>query len=91
MTESKLIDALKQLPTRERTRYRELAFSPFFNKNQKVRRLAVHLLKTAPSFEGPALEKDAVFKAVFIRYSSQNNVIANFGQNAAGCWFCQQK
>ncbi|MCB0569535.1 MAG: hypothetical protein KDC66_07225 [Phaeodactylibacter sp.] len=82
MTESKLIDALKQLPTRERTRYRELAFSPFFNKNQKVRRLAVHLLKTAPSFEGPALEKDAVFKAVFGKGKTYdeyrlNNVISD--------------
>ena len=65
MTDSKLIDALRQLNTRERTQFRELVYSPFFNKNRKIRRLVDYVLQYAPGFEDPALVKEKVFPAVF--------------------------
>lgn len=65
MTNSKLADALRRLDTRERSRFRELVYSPFFNKNRKIRRLAGHLLQYAPGFNDPALEKCCIFPLVF--------------------------
>ena len=85
MKETKLIDALRQLSTRERTRYGELACSPFFNKNQKVRRLVGHILKAAPDFDTPGLDKGVVFAVVFGKGKAYdeyklNNIISDAGQ-----------
>ncbi|MCO6493385.1 MAG: hypothetical protein J5I98_33500 [Phaeodactylibacter sp.] len=65
MINSKLVDALRQLDTRERTKFRELVHSPFFNKNRKVRRLTDHVLEYAPDFQDEALEREKVHAAVF--------------------------
>ncbi|MCB9036016.1 MAG: hypothetical protein H6557_05280 [Lewinellaceae bacterium] len=82
MTNSKLIDALRQLSARERTKFRELVYSPYFNKNRKVRKLAGYLLQYAPDFQDKALEKPAVFPVVFgnqapYRELQLNNVISD--------------
>ncbi|MCB0613434.1 MAG: hypothetical protein KDC75_09005 [Phaeodactylibacter sp.] len=65
MINSKLLDALRPLSARERTKFRELVYSPFFNKNRKVRRLTDYILRYAPDFQDPALEKAHTFPAVF--------------------------
>lgn len=65
MDNYKLIDALRQLNTRERTRFRELVHSPFFNKNRKIQRLTGYLLEYAPDFQDLALNKEQAFAAVF--------------------------
>ncbi len=78
----KLIDALRQLSTREQTKFRELAYSPFFNKNRKVRLLTDYFLQYAPHFHDEALEKPQIFPAVFgagVPYDELklNNVISD--------------
>lgn len=65
MENSKLIDALRQLSTRERSKYRELVYSPYFNKNKKVRALVDCCLQHAPEFENGALAKQRLFHKVF--------------------------
>jgi len=65
MRNSKFINALQHLSTRERSKFRELAYSPFFNKNKKVRRLIDHCLAYAPSFEGEELDKQSIFELLF--------------------------
>lgn len=82
MINSKLTDALRQLDTRERTRFRELVYSPFFNKNSKIRRLTDYLLRYAPGFQDPALEKESIYPVVFgaeVPYDELklNNVISD--------------
>jgi hypothetical protein len=65
MKSSKYINGLKQLEPRERSKYKELVYSPFFNKNKKVRLLVDYTLRFAPDFTASALAKEQVFKAVF--------------------------
>ena len=80
---SKFIDALLKLSTREKTKFREIAYSPYFNKNKKVRALIDTCLKYGPDFTSPSLEKKAIYKKVFGASSSSyeelklNNVISD--------------
>lgn len=84
MRKSKLVDLLGQLSTRERSRFREYVFSPFFNKNKKVRRLCDYLLARAPEFEGAGMEKTKVYGHLFgsgpYRELRLNNVISDLLQ-----------
>lgn len=87
MRKTKLIHLLKNMSTRERTRFRELVFSPFFNKNEKVRRLCDYLLDYAPAFEDAALGKKEAFSAVFGKDKNYdelgfNNIISDLLQLA---------
>ena len=65
MIRSKFIDALKQLNVRERSKYKEMVYSPFFNKSKKVRLLVDYTLKFAPDFKAGELAKIEAFKAVY--------------------------
>lgn len=65
MIRSKFINALKHLSVRERSKYKEMVYSPFFNKNKKVRLLVDHSLRFAPDFQAVGLAKKKAFKAVF--------------------------
>jgi hypothetical protein len=50
MRQTKLVDALRVLDTRERTRWRQYVHADFINKHNDLRRLADHLLSYAPDF-----------------------------------------
>jgi len=84
MQHSTLIQILRQLETRERSRFEELVFSPFFNKNEKVRRLCTYVLRFAPDFDHSSLEKPEVYKHVFeseeVEELRLNNVISDLLQ-----------
>lgn len=77
MTNSKLIDLLKKLPTRERTKFKEYVASPFFNKNKKVRSLCAHVLKYSPDFEHANLKKVKAFTVVFGKKTAYNELKIN--------------
>lgn len=65
MQQSKFIFLLKSLSKREQHKYRELVFSPFFNKNKKVRLLVDTCLQYAPSFNDDTLQKQQLFTLLF--------------------------
>ena len=66
MRDSKLVELLRTLTTRQRTRFGEYVHSPFFNKHEQVRALCDYLLKQAPEFEDEQkLDKHTVFKAIY--------------------------
>ncbi|MEM9821643.1 MAG: hypothetical protein AAF985_11245 [Bacteroidota bacterium] len=84
MRKTKLIALLQQLSTRERSRFREYVFSPFFNKNKKIQLLAQHLLDQAPEFPEEKLQKPVVFRLLFGAGKYQelkiNNIISDLLQ-----------
>jgi hypothetical protein len=82
MKNSKLIDALKQLNVREQSKYKDLVYSPFFNKNKKVQKLVDYCLRYSPDFEAKAFHKKKAFEVVFddqIAYNEYqiNNIISD--------------
>jgi len=77
MRGSKFIDLLRQLSPRERARFGEMAESPFFNKNQKLRRLIGYCLQQAPAFQEQRLEKKDVFHLVYGAAAPYNELQIN--------------
>lgn len=65
MKKNKLIEVLACLPTRTRTRFKEYVQAPFFNKHKDSIDLLQLLLKYAPSFDSPQLNKERLFEALF--------------------------
>ncbi|NBC07041.1 MAG: hypothetical protein GVY26_07595 [Bacteroidetes bacterium] len=65
MRQSKFIDLLAQLTERERSRFRDLSWSPFFNKNQKLRQLIGFCLEKAPDFIESELDKTVAFRLIY--------------------------
>lgn len=65
MQDSKLIELIKTLSTRQRTRFSEYMHSPFFNKHDALRDLAEYLLKLAPKFPDNKLEKECIYAELF--------------------------
>ena len=65
MKNSKLLQLLRTLDTRERTRFWHYVHSPFFNKHEKVTQLADYLLALAPDYPPEELEKNVVGRAIF--------------------------
>lgn len=86
MTDTLLLELLRKMETRERTRFRELVDSPFFNKNTKLRKLCRHILQYAPDFRHPDLEKSIVHQQVFgkqaYRELAFNNMVSDLLQLA---------
>ncbi len=60
-----LVNLLKQLSTRERTKFQEYVESPFFNKNQKIQQLCRILLAFAPDFNTHEINKIAIYRAIY--------------------------
>ncbi|MBK8703553.1 MAG: hypothetical protein IPN33_07960 [Saprospiraceae bacterium] len=77
MKNTKLVSLLKKLTTRERSKLRELVFSPFFNKNEKTQRLYAWLLPFAPAFDNDQLEKTIAFSTVFGETTSYDELAMN--------------
>lgn len=65
MHNSKIIETLRTLETKELTRFKEYVHSPFFNKHKVVKKLCNYLLKYAPKFDSPKLAKEQIYKALF--------------------------
>ncbi|MCH2044149.1 MAG: hypothetical protein MK212_08390 [Saprospiraceae bacterium] len=66
MQNTKLINLLKVLNSRELQRFEEYVHSPFFNKHQATRRLCKHLLSLAPRFEHKRkLGKEYLFQLLY--------------------------
>lgn len=65
MQNSKLIEILRKLETKELTRFKEYVHSPFFNKHEVVTTLCNYILKYAPKFDSPKLDKEEIFKVLF--------------------------
>lgn len=65
MHRTKLIEALRALHTRERTRWRQYVHAGFFNKHEDLRRLADYVLSFAPAFDPERLDKRAVWRHLF--------------------------
>lgn len=66
MEDSKLIEALRKLSSRELTRFGEFVHSPYFNKHQQINELCDYLLKLAPDFKHSfRLEKERIFAHLY--------------------------
>ena len=84
MLNTKLIGLLKTLSNKEFSKFREFIYSPFFNKNEKIRQLGDYIFEYAPDFESPLLKKQLVFPSLFgsISYNELqiNNIISDLLQ-----------
>lgn len=60
-----LVDLLKKLSTRERTKFQEYVESPFFNKNQKIQQLCSMLLALAPDFSPDQINKPVLYEVIY--------------------------
>ncbi len=84
MHQSRLVQILRVLSTKERTRFKEYTFSPFFNKNEKVQSLCAYVLKCAPKFNHERLRRAEVHQVIFknqvYKDSQINNVISDLLQ-----------
>lgn len=63
MHESKLIELLRKLSTRQLSRFGEFLQSPYFNKNTENNLFFHYLNAFAPAFDAPELKKEAVIRA----------------------------
>ena len=84
MQQSKLIEVLKTLSTRERSKFKEYILSPIINKNQKIQRLTDFILGFAPDYKSTILTRKNAFKVSFqeeeFRELSFNNVYSDLLQ-----------
>ena len=65
MHNNKLIGLLQSFDRREMTRFREFAFSPYFNKHEGVRALVAYLSDIFPAFEEKNCRRELVFQVLF--------------------------
>ena len=70
MQQSRLCSILRQLSTKERTKFTEFVHSPYFNKNEKVHQLWALIAPYAPDFEHPELDR----KQIFISFLGQLSI-----------------
>lgn len=84
MQNTRLVKILKELEIREMTRFKELVFSDYFNKNKKVRQLCSILMSFRPEFEHPSLSKKGLFKQLYgdivFNELKLNNIISDLLQ-----------
>ncbi|MCP4443600.1 MAG: hypothetical protein GY810_32250, partial [Aureispira sp.] len=81
MQKTKLIEILKTLNTRQRTRFQEYVDSPFFNKHSKIRALSQFLLKYAPNFEHQNLNKTIVYQHLFPKTTYKESKFYNLSSD----------
>ncbi len=65
MKDSKLLDLLRRLDSKERRLFREYYHSPYHNKNQKLRQLGDYLYQYQPQFSHEELHKPVVYAHLF--------------------------
>lgn len=81
MNNSKLINILKTLSTKELSRFKQYVHSPFFNKHILVQQLCDYLLKFAPKFEHKKLSNEAVFAVLFHKSTYDETLIYTHSSN----------
>ncbi|MFK7806851.1 MAG: hypothetical protein AB8F74_03525 [Saprospiraceae bacterium] len=81
MNSSRIVQILRKLNTKERTRFHEYVFSPFFNKNKRLQLLCDLLLKHAPDFKSKQLGRQTlhqkIFKTKAYKVTQINNLISD--------------
>ena len=81
MEKSKLLETLRTLNTRERSRFGAFLASPYFNKHAKIRALWKYLETIGPPFSHPKLAKRKVFQQLYGQASYNeyqlNNLISD--------------
>ena len=86
MKKSKLIDLLKTFSEAELQKLLEFIHTPFFNKNEKVRKLGAHVISYAPDFDHIDLDKKEVYFFLFgdrpYKDLQINNIISDLLQLA---------
>ncbi|GJM33651.1 MAG: hypothetical protein DHS20C18_26520 [Saprospiraceae bacterium] len=84
MLKSSLIRVINTLSTRERSRFREYVHSPYFNKNEKIRKLCDHVLDLLNANKANALNKPKVYQTIYgkepFRELRLNNLISDLLQ-----------
>lgn len=65
MEKSNLIKLLKALSPKEFKEFGEYVYSPFFNKNESIRKLYDYLKKYYPEFDAEKVEKERIHKKIF--------------------------
>lgn len=65
MEKSNLLKILKTLSPKEFKEFGEYVHSPFFNKNESIKRLFDYLKKCYPAFEAEKISKEFVHKKIF--------------------------
>lgn len=65
MKNSKLVELLASFQATEFRQFREFVASPYFNKNEDLVQLTIHLEDLAPDFPAPAIKKERVYRALF--------------------------
>lgn len=81
MQNSKLIETLKTLETKELTRFKEYVHSPFFNKHKVVCKLCNYMLGFAPKFEHKKLSKEHIFKHLFPNETYNSTAVYTYTSN----------
>lgn len=81
MQNSKLIEILRTLETKELTRFKEYVHSPFFNKHKVVSKLCNYILSFAPKFDHYKLSKEAIFKHLFPKETYNSTTIYTYTSN----------
>lgn len=77
MRQTKLIETLRVLSPRERTRWRQYVHADFFNKHSVLRNLCDYILSKSPAFQDEALQKRRVFTHLFGVEQSYNELKIN--------------
>ena len=81
MQNSKLIEILRTLETKELTRFKEYVNSPFFNKHKVVSSLCNYILNFAPIFDHANLSKEVVFKHLFPKKKYDSTAVYTYTSN----------
>lgn len=65
MKQTKFISALRVLSRQELNQFKDFVWSPYFNKNEKSRKLVACILPFFPGFEDNALEKKNIYPKIY--------------------------
>lgn len=65
MQKNKLTQLLAVLSRREMTRFKEFAFSPYFNKHEDIQALVAYLSDVYPNFNTEQCDREVIFQALF--------------------------
>ncbi|MCB0574360.1 MAG: hypothetical protein KDC61_07325, partial [Saprospiraceae bacterium] len=77
MRQTKLVEALRQMSTRERSGWRQYVHADFFNKHQALRNLCDLLLEHAPQFDHDDLGKKVLYRRIFGAVEKYNELKIN--------------
>lgn len=77
MYHTKLLETVRSLDARERTRWREYVHAGLFNRHEGLRRLCDYILEVSPDLEQEALQKKRAFEHLFGAGAAYNELKMN--------------